>query len=418
MKKPSAFRIAFGLLLFHAWFGCLWASLPGASPSAISTASPSVSDTASGALEPKAKAGILALVRKGLFDSALALCRRALEADGSDAFAAFMAAKLSPSGRESSEFFSKAQRLSPDSPEAEESLFRLGQYHYAAGKYHLAIPCFRDYLRLFPLGDWIDPAHYWMGNACLAFVQARPEKADYLDTGAVYLQRMLDGIKSDNYYRSLALEGIAKIKAAKGDREGARASALSALEIAPEDEKASILLLAAQMRPGSEGKEYLRTLLSRYPQSPEVGYLRRLNAGKDPSQWRPGAGPSGNNAAASGAAPVERATSARTPEARPPALPAPVQPPVPVSPPAAVDAPPGGFTLQLGAFSQMANAQSLAAELRKLGLEPEISESMRAGKPFFQVRMGRFSTSEEARAFGVATLKPRGVLFQAMSLGK
>ncbi|HLP41785.1 MAG TPA: tetratricopeptide repeat protein, partial [Fibrobacteria bacterium] len=304
---------------------------------------------------------IRSLARRGLFDSALALCRRALEFDSNDTYARFMAGKLAPEGKTSAEHFKRVLESGRSGPEAEESRFRLGQYYYAAGKYHLAIPYFRDYLRLYPKGDWREPAHYWMGSACLALAQAQPERAAYLDTGMVYFQRLRESVPQDHYYHALALEGLAKARVAKGNWAGAWEAVKAALDRAPEDERASILLLAAQLRRGVDRKEELRLLTrlaAEHPRSPEARNLRKLNGSSDPARWRAPAiqgAPKASlrtDSAAGNAEPAGSAGSA-APERKPAGDVASTRPPAPSAE--------GSFTLQLGAFAQAANAQSLAA---------------------------------------------------------
>ena len=236
---------------------------------------------------------ITSLARKGLLDSAYGLAANALDSAPDDPFLLLMMGKLSPGGKESSEYFKKAIKTGGNSAEAEESLFRLGQFHYATGKYYLAIPFFRDYLRLFPKGDWKEPAAYWMGNACLSLAQGRTDRAAYLDSGAAWFQKLLDRTRPDDYYHPLALEGLAKAKAYKGDREGAWQAAKTALAIAPEEEQSPLLLLAAQLRQGvdrNDEKAFMAQLVGRYPQSPEARYLRKLNSGLDTAKWKSGSG--------------------------------------------------------------------------------------------------------------------------------
>lgn len=348
---------------------------------------------------------ITSLARKGLLDSAFGLCAIALDSAPDDPFLLLMMGKLSPGGKESSEHFRKAIKAGGNSAEAEESLFRLGQFHYATGKYYLAIPFFRDYLRLFPKGDWKEPAAYWMGNACLSLAQGRTDRAAYLDSGAAWFQKLLDRTKPEDYYHPLALEGLAKAKAYKGDREGAWEAAQTALTIAPEEEQSPLLLLAAQLRQGvdrNDEKAYMARLVGRYPQSPEARYLRKLNAGLDTAKWRSGSG-----------LPRPAAGAAKDSLAPPPASVAPKLP-ASAAPPAA-----GArtFTLQVGAFSQASNAQAMMASLAKAGVAPELIESSRAGKPIYQVRVGRFSTPEEAAEFARIRLKPHRFLSQPVPIG-
>lgn len=357
---------------------------------------------------------IRSLARQGNLDSALVLCRQALEIDSGDTFARFMSGKLAPEGKASAEHYRQVLEGGKPGTEAEESRFRLGQYHYAAGKYHLAIPYFREYVKLHPRGDWKEPAHYWMGSACLSLVQSRSDRNAYLDTAAAYFQRLLDMTPNDQYYHALALEGTAKVRMAKGDWAGAWEAARSALEKAPEDERASILLLAAQLRRGADREEERRLLVrlaSEHPQSPEVRHLRKLNGNTDPSRWRAPAVPG----APKTFPPPDSATRATAAGPVTPALPSPGTPAPGGSQAGSQPAVPpgqGGFTLQLGAFAQAANAQSMMADLAKMGFAPETVESLRGGKRIYQVRLGRFSSAEAALEFARVNLKPRKILSQ------
>lgn len=376
---------------------------------------------------------IRSLARQGNLDSALVLCRQALEIDSGDTFARFMSGKLAPEGKASGDHFRQVLESGKPGPEAEESRFRLGQFHYAAGRYHLAIPNFREYVKLHPRGDWKEPAHYWMGSACLSLVQSRPDKSAYLDTAALYFQRLLDMTPNDQYYHALALEGTAKVRMAKGDWAGAWEAARSALDKAPEDERASILLLAAQLRRGADREEerrLLARLASEHPQSPEVRHLRKINGSADPSRWRapavPGAPklipvqdsttqvPTAGTVAPALPNPGVTVPAAAQPTAQPTAQPA----AQPAAQAAASAASPGqgGFTLQLGAFAQAANAQGLMAELTKKGFTPETVESLRGGKRIYQVRLGRFPSAEEALEYARVNLKPRKILSQPIQL--
>lgn len=362
---------------------------------------------------------ILSLARKGLLDSAYAVSKQALINDPGNAFLLLMLGKLGPEGKESAEYFKKAVKTGGTSPEAEESLYRLGLFHYAAGKYPLAIPFFRDYLRQYPDGDWKEPAHYWMGNACLSLAQSRPGKAAYLDSGAAWFQKLLDKSKPEDYYFPLALEGLAKAKAAKGDREGALDAARTALEKAPEEERSPLLLLAAQLRQGldrTEEKNLMNRLLSRYPQSPEARYLRKLNAGADSARWKSGAGlPRPALPIAKDSLDLEALQDAPVEGKSKDAVPKPAETsPLPSS--GAAGAADKGYTLQLGAFSQAANAQAMMASLAKQGFVAELIESRRGGKPMYQVQIGRFASAEAAAEYARINLKPYKFLSQPMRL--
>jgi cell division protein FtsN len=346
---------------------------------------------------------IVKLAREGLLDSARALALKALAASPESPALLLLLGKLAPSGKEASDYFKRAIQAGGASGAAEEAYFRSGLYTYATGKYYLAIPGFRDYLTRFPQGQWRDPALYWMGNACLALTRSRNDKAAYLDSAEAWFGKLLDATKPGDYYRPLALEGLAKAKAGKGDREGAWQQVQAALEKAPEEERPPLLLLAAQTRQGTDRaaeKSLLGQLLARYPQSPEARYLRKLNAGADTSRWKSGSG------FPRAVAPVRDSLPSPAPfEGNPKAtgtsgLPL---PPDPAGKP---------FTLQCGAFTQAANAAAMTAALGKLGLSPETVERDRGGKRIYQVRVGRFASLEEAEAFARDRLKPQQVLSQ------
>ncbi len=360
---------------------------------------------------------ILTLARKGWLDSAYAVCKSALAEDAANPFLLLMMGKLSPEAKESSEYFKQAVKAGAATPEGEESLFRLGQINYAAGKYSLAIPFFRDYLFRFPNGDWKEPAHYWMGNACLSMAQSRPDRAAYLDSGEAWFQKLLVRSKPDEYYFPLALEGLARAKAAKGDRDGAWEAARNAMEKAPEEERGPLLLLAAQLRQGIDRtgeKNLMNRLLSRYPQSPEARYLRKLNAGADTSRWKSGSGlprplpPVRDSLAAAGAPPEPGPASGKPADSSKKVTEAPMLP--------AGSETAKGYTLQLGAFSQGSNAQTMMASLQKHGLAAELLESNRGGKRMYQVRIGRFPSLEAANDYALMNLKPLKFLSQPVPL--
>jgi cell division protein FtsN len=184
--------------------------------------------------------------------------------------------------------------------------------------------------------------------------------------------------------------------------------------------------LAAQLRQGvdrNDEKAYMAQLVGRYPQSPEARYLRKLNAGLDTSKWKSGSGlprpaPAApkDSLTASPATPVASPAAPGKTAVRPPDSAAAVAPKLPN---AAAPNPVAGqkFTLQVGAFSQASNAQAMMANLTKVGVAPELVESSRGGKPIYQVRVGRFATSEEAAEFAKARLKPHRFLSQPVAIG-
>ncbi len=54
------------------------------------------------------------------------------------------------------------------------------------------------------------------------------------------------------------------------------------------------------------------------------------------------------------------------------------------------------FTVQVGAFAAVLNAQRLAAELKRRGYDSAVSQTSAQGRVFHRVRIGRFSSRTEA----------------------
>jgi DedD protein len=72
--------------------------------------------------------------------------------------------------------------------------------------------------------------------------------------------------------------------------------------------------------------------------------------------------------------------------------------PPPVAAPAAVSAPPpgGGFSVQVGAFSESASADRLRGSLRKGGFPVYVQKDTGSGKARWRVRVGPVASRDEA----------------------
>ena len=55
------------------------------------------------------------------------------------------------------------------------------------------------------------------------------------------------------------------------------------------------------------------------------------------------------------------------------------------------------FTVQVGAVVSRANALRLESELRRRGYRSQVTETTRQGRLFHRVRVGRFTTRQEAK---------------------
>lgn len=86
------------------------------------------------------------------------------------------------------------------------------------------------------------------------------------------------------------------------------------------------------------------------------------------------------------------------PQARTPATPAPVAPPPASSraPAAAADPGPGGWAVQVGSFSERANAEAERDRLRRAGFQVLVEPARAGERQIFRVKVGPVSTREEA----------------------
>ncbi len=329
---------------------------------------------------------ILALAQQGQLDSARTLSEVAYKKNPADDFAALMLGKLNPDGKASAEQLKKIALSTSKSSATQESFYRLGQFYYAIGKYNLAIPYFRDYLKLFPQGDWQEPATYWMGNACLFLAQTQKNRSSYLDSGVVYLQKLLSSLKSDAYYFPLAWECIAKIKKAQGQSDQALSAWQKAIDKAPQEELSALLLFGMQIQRSADSaivQKLSQRIQEEFPNSLEAKTLAqssRVIFG------------------------IKKELSVANPKSKP-------------SKEMKNDIlPTANIILQLGVFSQKANAENLRLILTKNSLNSILKEEIRDGKKMYFVYLGQFSNEDAALEFAHTRLKPLGIMAQPISL--
>ena len=153
-----------------------------------------------------------------------------------------------------------------------EALFRQGQYQYAAGRYHLAVPLFREYLTRYPTGVWSEASAYWMAYSCIQLVRQRPGKDGYLDTAQAYL-RKLEFRGRSGYYWPLARATQARVLLMRGDTVGAQRALRDARGKAPAEEMPGVLLLSLQAGDPGDGGAWADSLRWDYPLSPETRLL-------------------------------------------------------------------------------------------------------------------------------------------------
>ena len=62
--------------------------------------------------------------------------------------------------------------------------------------------------------------------------------------------------------------------------------------------------------------------------------------------------------------------------------------------------PSGGWAAQVGSFSKEANAQAIAADLKRRGFKAFVMEHREGGKSLYRVRVGPVASREAADALG------------------
>jgi hypothetical protein len=333
------------------------------------------------------------LAAQGRLDQALALVEDRA-ADLPAVWAAMFAGKLELDGDAAARGYAGASADSAPEQMRGEAIFRQGQYHYAAGRYHLAIPQFRVYLAQYPEGSWSQESAYWMAHACLRLAQQRSDRAAYLDTALVYL-RGLENKGRSAYYWPLARAAQARIYLMREDTIAAARALRDARSRAPAEEKPGVLLLSLIAEPHSpEAGAWEDSLRWNYPLSPETGLLTLRDRAVLPP-------------------PVPKAA---TPNPTTPTAPAVV--PVPSIPATGSDPKPatvrGSHALQLGAFSQVENAERLRVELASKKIAARVTPQTSGSRTLYRVLAGGYPDAATAQREGNKLLGPLGYAFRVV----
>ncbi len=319
-----------------------------------------------------------ALAAEGKLDAALALVENSLLPSSSSNL---LQGKLELKGDAAQKNF-EAVAKDPDAATATrgEALFRLGQLHYAAGRYRQAIPQFREYLTGYPKGSWADPAAYWMAYSCLQYALQTPRQKTYLDSSLHYVDRLLKTRNASAYYRPMALTARARTLLARGSRSDTIA-AFKALDEArrqaPPEETPGVYLLSStvpnRLHDDAE-KVWEDSLLWNYPFSPEAGLVT------------PSHKPAASRRLSQKAA-VKNPSPATSPR----------------------------YTLQLGYFSVARNAEEMRKGLAKKGIQVRMEKIDSGKRPLFRVSYGDFPNPVSAHKEGLRLFKPIAYAYQITS---
>lgn len=296
-----------------------------------------------------------------------------------------------------------------------ETLYRLGQWYFAAGKYPLAIENFSKLTKLVPKGKYTSAALNGWGHSLL--LQYRDTLADSAEQ-LFLLQLARHKVGEPSY--AFALEGIAKARLAQKIPASAKDALEMALETAPVEQKPALYLLlyqAARMSRDAVGRDiYKKTLLTDYPYSPEAQSLLKSGAATTNTSA---------NIGTSTIAPTPRDTTPIT-----------LTPPVintsdtahlqTANDTAAKNQTitnrnnteaviPKGFFLQLGSFLSDANASRRAEELVRAGIPAKPVLKTEKGAAKWLVVVGPYSTRAMAEKFAVDSLAPKEIPFYILT---
>lgn len=331
---------------------------------------------------------VAALSSQGELDSALALAKKSI-GGLPPATANLLLGKLELQGEASRKNF---EAVSKDSSTAStfvrsEALFRLGQYHYAAGNYQLAVPQFREYLKQDPRGAASHAVLYWMAHACLQLAQQQAAKKSYLDSGLHYVELLEIRSRPNGYYMPLALNIKSRLLIARGQTSDT-ITALAALRESrariPSEELPGNLLLssrAAKIANPEAARKWEDSVLWDFPSSLEAALL-------------------------SAPAPIVNPGS---PKSLHDSVLAPFPSPVP-SPKSA------RFTLRLGVFSKEKNAEEMRKRLSRKNIHVRVEEVNLGKNRTYRVLSGNYPDSATAKKEGIRIFKPLSYPFQVLSL--
>lgn len=228
----------------------------------------------------------------------------------------------------------------PDSPFAPQAQFRIGQYYYLKGDYEQSLKDYRKLLEVYPQSSYAPAAQYWIGSMLLSqkrYGEARRE-----------FKKVLENYPQSNY--------LDWAQAGMGDsylKEGNYSLALTEYQRALEDYPKSDILnliyfnLGECYEKGKKEKEALEVyqrLTIECPHSLELAKAQEK-----------------------------------------------------ISILEAKFAPPGRYSIQVGAFSEKARADRLAQGLKAKGYDAYIMTITIEGRRFHRVRVGRLATEAQAQ---------------------
>jgi cell division septation protein DedD len=187
----------------------------------------------------------------------------------------------------------------------------------------------------------------------------------------------------------------------RGDTIAAARALRDARSRAPSEEKPGVLLLSLIAEPDSpEAGAWEDSLRWNYPLSPETALL----SGRDRTRLPPPAATA--SAPASDAAPAIVVPVPSAPE-----------PGENRKPPAAAAAR-GTHALQVGAFSQIENAERLRAELAAKKISARVTPQTSGSRTLYRVLAGSYSDAATAQREGNKVLGPLGYAFRVVSVGR
>jgi TolA-binding protein len=285
-----------------------------------------------------------------------------LTEDPQGAEALYYLGKIEVDADKSLEYRQKFLSLHPDHPKAAEVLYGVAQYNFALGYYLTAARDYQKLLRTYPDSDLATESLYWLASSKLAI--GAPDSARF------YFHRLLDDYGESPMVPWAELGLVDALFMAQGFSL-ARAQCRVFLEAHPQSTLLPVALFrfaeiheALGEREAAQG--ILRQLVDDYPDTYQGDQARRQL-----TEWG------------------ELIGKSEEPEVQE-----------------------GGYTVQVGAFSNRANALNLETQLRTEGYQVEVVKKAGQHRSLYLVWVGLYGSREEALREAQLLEKQRGLPYQ------
>jgi TolA-binding protein len=305
----------------------------------------------------------IGLYQKGQYQEALEKFRTLLaEENNYEPNVLYYLGKLEPDADKSLEYRRKFLSLYDQHPMADEVLYQVAQYNFALGYYLTAAKDYQRLLRAYPKSDLAAEGLYWLASSKLAIGAA--------DSAKFYFQRLMDQYVSSPML-SWAELGLVDAYFLLQDFPQALARCRAFLDTHP---RSSLLPMALfrlaeiheALEQREQAKEVFEQLVNEYPKTYQGEQAR-----SQLTEW----GWAGKQ--------QEK-----------------------------LEVEPGKYTVQVGAFSERANAINLQNQLHSAGYQVEVVKKAGRHRSLYLVWVGSYESRQEAERQAQLLEKQRGLPYQ------